>query len=170
MSANETPIVPPVLEIRRSTLEWVLEALAASAVIYGLVLLIPYADIPDKIPSHFGASGEADAWGSKSLLLLLTGINVALYVGLTVLSRFPHKFNYPWPITEENARRQYELARMLMCVLKVATAGIFTYISHMTLETAAGNAQGLGTGFLPAILFGTFVPIAVYLLFAHRAR
>ena len=167
---SKTGSARPVLEVRNSAFDWVVEALAAAAVVYGLVLLIPYSNIRDRIPSHFGTSGEADAWGSKSLLLLLGGINVLLYAGLTVASRFPHKYNYPWPITEENARRQYELARTLICVLKVATTSIFTYITYMALETAAGNAQGLGTAFLPIILGGTFIPIGIYFVIPFRAR
>ena len=78
MSADKTTGGRPVLKLKRSTVDWMFEVLAAAAVIYGLVLLIPYADIPDRIPSHFNAAGEADGWGNKSLLLILIGTNVAL--------------------------------------------------------------------------------------------
>jgi uncharacterized membrane protein len=170
MASDKIGSTRPVPQLRRSTFDWVMEALAAAALIYGVILLIPYGDIPDRIPRHFGASGEADAWGDKSLLLWLMALSAVLYAGLTVLNRFPHIFNYPWNITDENAARQYGLARSLMNAIKACVTWIFTYIVYGTLETAYGNAQGLGSGFLPIILTGTFVPIAAYLFLAYRSR
>jgi uncharacterized membrane protein len=170
MSGEKTGAGRPVLKLRNSAIDWVLEVLAAAALIYGIILLIPYGEIPDRIPRHFGASGEPDAWGGKSLLLWLTGLSALLYGGLTVLNRFPHVFNYPWNITEENALRQYALARSLMNAIKACVTAIFTYIVYGTLQTAYGNAQGLGVGFLPFILTATLAPIAVYFVYAYRSR
>jgi hypothetical protein len=150
--------------------DWLLELAAAAAIVTALVLLLPYGDIPDRIPRHFGASGDPDAWGDKSLLLWLTGLNVLLYAGMTVGSRFPHRFNYPWPITHQNASQQYRLARRLLMAVKGAVAWIFTYITYATVQTASGEAEGLGAGFLPFALGITFVPVAAYFVLAYRCR
>ena len=116
------------------------------------------------------SSGEPDAWGSKSIAFLLPVISLVLYVSLTVVSRFPHRFNYPWPITEDNVRTQYAMSRQLLSSLKVSGLGIFGYIVWARLETAMGARQGLGAWFLPATLSLTALIIGVYFARASRAR
>jgi len=38
---------------------------------------------------------------------------------VTIVSRYPHTSNYPFPIIEANAERQYRLARELMSMMRV---------------------------------------------------
>lgn len=159
----------PILKLEKTALDWVLEIAGAAAIVVTVALLIPYGDLPDRIPRHFGASGQPDAWGGRSLLMWLAGISVLLYAGLTVLSRFPHRYNYPGPITAENAAQQYRLAGRLLLYIKATVAWVFAYIIHGTIQTARGHADGLGAGFLPVILGVTVVPIVVYLILARRS-
>lgn len=51
-----------------------------------------------------------------------------MYLFLTILNRYPHKFNYPFNITEQNAVAQYRIARLMVQTLKLEVIWIFVYI------------------------------------------
>ena len=81
--------------------------------------------LPPVVPTHFGITGMPDAWGSKWLELLPLALGTVLYGGLTIMGRYPHLFNYPWPITQENAPQHYQLARTLVTALKTEIMWLF---------------------------------------------
>jgi len=60
-----------------------------------------------------GLSGQPDAWGDKAAIWILPAVAAFFDVMWAVLANYPHTFNYPVAITEENARVQYQLARSL---------------------------------------------------------
>lgn len=151
----------PVLHVPYSTLEKLLEIVAASGIIINLIILIKhYSVLPHTIPTHFNALGVPDDWGSKTSLLILPIIALILYILLTLLSRFPHIYNYLTEITEENAKVQYLNARKLMICLKTEILYVFTYIQWTTVSVALNKSKGLGPGFLLvflAIIFSTII-------------
>src|SRR6266699_5384289 len=105
----------PVVHIPRTPLQTLLEVLTA----LGLIALIAmtvwgYFALPAVIPTHYGFSGAPNAYGGKGSLLALPIVCICLAVLLTVLSRCPRRYNYRWPITAENAPRQYSLARLAL--------------------------------------------------------
>jgi uncharacterized membrane protein len=161
----------PVLQIPKSSLEIGLEAAAALGMLTMFYVTIKsWPLLPETIPHHFGASGKPDAWGSKWTLWLLPGISLVLYIGLTVLSRYPHIYNYPWPITEKNAAAQYHLARTLIAALKAEIVLIFAYLLQQAIQVALGKAEGLGIAFLPIFLILIFGTIGIYFVKANQAR
>jgi hypothetical protein len=134
------------------------------------VVVKNWSDLPEVIPSHFGASGKPDGWSGKSGLWILPAIGVLIYIGLTVLSKYPHIYNYAWPITPENARTQYRLSRQMIVVLKTEIVLIFAYIVWQTVQTALGKAGGLGGAFMPVFLLLIFGSIGWHLFKAYQAR
>ena len=129
-----------------------------------------WSSLPAEIPQHFGASGRPDATGARWTILVLPAVGVILYVALTVLARFPHKANYLWPITEENAARQYRLARTVLTAVKGEIVWFFGYVVQQTIQVATGSAEGLGAIFLPIFLVVTFGTLGGYVVLAYRAR
>src|SRR5581483_10233731 len=102
----------PILHLPRTPFETLLEVLTLLGVIMVLAITVwGYIALPTTIPTHYNIQGAPNAYGSKASLLTLPILTICLAVLLTVLSRFPHRYNYPWPITPENAPRQYALAR-----------------------------------------------------------
>src|SRR5579883_1223453 len=98
----------PVFHVPRTPLENVLEVLAVCCLIGLLVVAIwGWLILPAIVPTHFNISGQPDAYGSKNGLLILPIIFLLAYGLLTFVERFPHTYNYPFAITEENAPRQY---------------------------------------------------------------
>lgn len=162
----------PLLRPSRSLLETALEIAAVVGFIYLLYGLSPqtWRTLPDRIPTHFGMTGKPDAWGNKTALLTLPGLGIILYASLTVLSFFPHIYNYPWPITEANAERQYRMSRTLVASMKATALWLFVYLLHQQIRVAKGQAQGMSVG--PLLLLVGLIPAAlgVYLWQASKAR
>ncbi|MEY3643421.1 MAG: hypothetical protein RLZZ207_115 [Bacteroidota bacterium] len=123
-----------------------------------------YSSLPDTIPTHFNATGEADGFGSKVSLIALPVIATLLFIGLTVLNRYPQSFNYPTTITKDNALQQYTLATKMLRYLKLVLVLVFGGIEIMTIQNATGKAAGLGTWFLPLTLVLVFLPLIYFLI------
>ncbi len=103
-----------------------------------------YSALPETIPTHFNAAGEADGFGSKASIIGLPVIASLLFIGLTVLNRYPQSFNYPTTITKDNALRQYTLATRMLRYLKLVLVLVFGGIEVMTIQNATGKGAGLG--------------------------
>jgi hypothetical protein len=161
----------PRIHVLRTTTEKVVETVA----LLGVLALIgatlsgwKYAEGP--VPTHFGPSGRPDAWGGRIDLFLLPAIAGALYVGLTVLSRFPHVFNYLVPITENNAARQYQNARSLLAWIKANMVWFFAYIEWQMGRGTEVSLEGLGIAFLPIFILVNLLIIAIHLIRMMRLR
>lgn len=149
----------------------IIEALAAICLAYMIVeLVVVYPALSTEVPTHFGANGAPDAWGSKTSLLILPLVAIVLYAGLTVLNLYPYVFNFPVPITNENASKQYQLAKSLIIALKFTTTGLFLYIQIQTINVAKNLQFGLGTSILILVIIGSFLPIVIYLILASKNK
>ena len=123
-----------------------------------------FSDLPDTIPTHFNATGEADGFGSKASIIGLPLIATLLFIGLTVLNRYPHSFNYPTAITQDNALRLYTLATRMLRYLKLVLVLVFGGIELLTIQHATGKAAGLGVWFLPLTLVLVFLPLIYFVV------
>ncbi len=132
--------------------------------------IVKYPLLPGTIPTHFNASGSVDNTGGKTMIFLLPAIGTVLFAGLTLLNRYPHMFNYPVPITEENAERQYRIATRLMRYLKIMLVVIFSAIEFQTIRTALGKSAGLWAWFLPATIGMVFLMIALVVSKAVKSK
>ncbi|HCJ09662.1 MAG TPA: hypothetical protein DHW14_00650 [Clostridiales bacterium] len=161
----------PVLRIPRTRFEAALDCVGVLALgAMAWVLYVSWPALRPEVPVDFGTSGTPVAWGSKGLLLLFAGVALAVHLGLSLLRRVPHLYNYPFPITEANARRQYLLARTLVTALRTEVVVVFTYIVWQMVRVALGRAQSFGqTGvlFFVALIFAT---VAAYFIQASKAR
>ncbi len=167
MKRNERPII----DLPYSSQDLAFEVAAIAGVLFTVVLIILFwATLPSSVPTHFGVAGQADAWGDKVTLLILPVVSMLLYLMLTISNRYPHKFNYLWPITAQNAREQYRLARSLLIWLKAELSILFAFLGWVMIWTALGQTQGLGVLFLPITLVVIFGTTGFYFYYAYRAR
>ena len=161
----------PVLNIKRSRLDIAIEIISIAGVILSIILLISqWSAIPDTIPIHFNLVGKSDRMGSKLTLLLFPAIGLVNYILLTVINRFPNTFNYPWPITEENYARQYQIAQNLLKWLKLEMVWLFTFIEWQTVRVATGKSLLLNAGWLVAIIGIIIGSVGYYFWQAYRDR
>lgn len=161
----------PILDIPYSQLEVMLEIISAVGVLVLIIfVIVSWPELPDEIPSHFGASGIPDVWSSKLSVWLLPGIGAGLYALLTVVSKFPHTFNFPWAVTEENAEKQYQIVRTMVASLKAELIWLFAYMEFGTIQVAMGKTNGLGVASLPITLIVVFGTVLMCLIKGYKAR
>jgi uncharacterized membrane protein len=83
-----------------------------------LYLLMEWSSLPNRVPMHYDFFGEVDKWGSKGIIFLHPIIGAVLWIGPTILEKFPHVYNYIVDLTEENIERQYKNGRIMINVIK----------------------------------------------------
>ena len=132
--------------------------------------IIKYQSLPDIIPTHYNGAGVADGFGDKWMILTLPLVATVLFIGLTILNKFPHNFNYPTEINEDNALRQYTNATRLIRYLKVIIVVIFGLIAFETIRHANGQTEGLGIWFLPMTMGLIFIPLIYFLIKSTKTK
>ncbi|NME72704.1 DUF1648 domain-containing protein [Flammeovirga aprica] len=159
---KKQPKIKLTLSLKDKTIELVCIAIL---LITWLIPLIVYNDLPDEIAIHFNSKGIPDNYGHKSTLFGLPIFATFLFILLTILNKYPHTFNYPTEITEDNAFKQYTLSTRFMRFVKLSILIVFLVIVYKSVEL---NPEGLGTFFLPFVLLITFMPIIIYFLVLRK--
>lgn len=121
----------------------------------GVFLISMWKHIPEQIPTHFGAAGEADAYGSKGSLIFLFVMMLVLSLMLIAATLFPNLWNMPGKITENNSVLAYRYIRTMMCSISLIIALLFSY-----MLICSALSRSLGSWFLPvtlAVLFGDVI-------------
>lgn len=170
MTGN-TPNQRPVRSLGLSPADLAVEFAGAIAIVLAVLPIVQFwAVLPDRIPIHFGFSGQPDSWGDRVTIWILPAVAAIIFVVLTAVSRYPHTFNYPVRITEENARRQYLLARSLLVWLKAEVCWLFAFVVRQQILVALGNAQKFSMELLLGIVVLIFATVGLYLFKAYSAR
>ena len=124
-----------------------------------IYLFIHWNSIPDKIPGHYNAMGEIDRMGSKGEILILPIISWIMYLGMTVLEKFPQVWNTGVKVTEENKERVYRTLKNMISTMKVIVIAVFSYL---TINSA--QALSLSVWFLPVFLILIFGSIIFFII------
>ncbi|MBV6646155.1 MAG: DUF1648 domain-containing protein [Cyclobacteriaceae bacterium] len=153
-------------------MDWVVELTSGILIIMLFVIpLINYLELPATIPTHFNMKGEVDGYGHKSTIWVLPMIGVIMYIGFVILNKYPHIFNYPLEITEENAKRQYTLATRLIRQINLFTVSLFVYLETTIISAVkSGGGSGFSMISIPIILIGSLIPIVVYLYQVNKTQ
>ena len=161
----------PKIELQLNQTDKILEIIGWVAVFGIWVLTIAnYFELPEIIPTHYNEAGEADGFGNKSNILALPIISTLLFIGLTILNKRPHVFNYPSEITKENALFQYTNATRMIRFLKIIVMIIFGWIVFKTIQNVNRNEDGLGTWFLPLTMAIIFIPIIYFMMNTSKKK
>ena len=141
-------------------LDWFDKIIEGTGILGVLLLMglpiIYYEDLPDVIPKHYGLNGLPDGFGGKKTIWLLPATGLIIYIVITELIKYPHTFNYPKKITEDNAKQVYRITTKMLRFLKASIVCTFSYITYMTIQIALGKQDGLGNYFtllFTAIIF-----------------
>ncbi|HEY9718265.1 MAG TPA: DUF1648 domain-containing protein [Trichormus sp.] len=131
----------PKLSIPLTKLEIGLELLTVPLVVLNFVLPIVYwHDLPDVVPSHFDLQGTPNGFSPRSIVWVVALFALGTYVAMTVVARFPHTFNYVFPITEKNAPKQYVLARKFLSILKLEGILLLFFAGWNIIQVGTGAA------------------------------
>lgn len=127
-----------------------------------IYLYCNWSSIPDKIPGHYNAIGEIDRMGSKNELLVLPIISWLMYLGMTVLEKFPQAWNTGVTVTEENKERVYGVLKNMLSTMKLIMVAIFVY-----LTINSSQSMSLSVWFLPialTLMFGSIIFFIIKLI------
>ena len=170
MTGN-APNQRPIISLGVSPALVAVELAGAIAILVSILVIVEFWQLlPDRIPIHFDYRGLADAWGDKVTIWIVPAVAAIIFAVLTAVSRYPHTFNYPVPITSENARRQYLLGRALLVWLKAEICWLLAFVVRQQILVALGNAQRLSMELVLGLVVLIFGTVGVYLLKAYSAR
>lgn len=159
----------PVIELPITLTEIIFELAGITAIFSMIVILSKYwPGLPDIIPTHFGFSGKPDGWGGKESLLFLPMLGTFMYICMWFLSKYPHIYNYPVAITEENAPVQYLIGRKIINWTRTFVVILFGYIEWVSIQAAMGISPGLGPWFILVVLLFPIAPIIYYVIKARQ--
>ena len=132
-----------------------------------------YSSLPDTIPTHFGVSGTADDWGSKSTIFLLPALAVPLYFLMSVFNAWfalvkdpKSLINLPGEmkarLTDTQAEEVRTFTSRSLFAMKTVIEGMMAYLVYMTIQVANGEVASLGAYFF--LFLGAILVIAGLLI------
>lgn len=161
--------IRPKLDLPKSSLERWIDVASWIFVMLGFVLALnSYSDLPDLIPHHFNAAGEADRYGSKEIIFLMPIIAFVTVAGMMFMTRFPHKFNYLNTITPENAAFEYERMRVLLRVTYLLVSLLMLTLTWNLIQSTQDHTAKLGAGFWVLIALIMIAPWLILLLWKKK--
>jgi uncharacterized membrane protein len=125
--------------------------------------------LPERIPTHFTATGEPNAWGPPSSLWLLPIVAVGLYLLISVAALFPASFNFPVRSTALSRPRLEALTVQMMAWVKAELACMFLYIQWFIIQSAQHGNAALSPAIMPLFLVVVFFTVGVYGVAVFRA-
>jgi uncharacterized membrane protein len=128
----------------KQQLIFTLDLLSMGCILFMLATgLFYYGALPDQIPLHFNASGQADDFAHKAMVFLLPGIAIAVSVVVWLIGRDPKNYNFPIKVTDNNREALSAMAREFISVIMLLTNALLAYIHWGMLQIGLGFQQSL---------------------------
>ncbi len=110
--------------------------------------LFYYGSLPEQMPIHFNAGGQADDYGPRAMIFLLPGIAIATSVLVGLIGRDPNNYNFPVKVTDENREALIGESRLLVSGIMFVTNLLLAYIHWGILQIGLGHQTGLNATFI----------------------
>lgn len=130
-----------------------------------IYLGLNWVSLPEKIPGHYNAVGAVDRWGSKGELWIVPIIACMMYIGLTVIEKYPQLWNTGVQVTKENQELVYRLLKNMLGTQKLLMVTVFSFI---TINSSL--SKELPMWFLPAILLLFFGSLIFFIIKLMQAK
>lgn len=158
------PQPTPDIPIERTWLDAVLDAIAFLGVLTAIVVVAAdWAELPERIPSHFNLAGRVDGHGGKGLLILLPVIAALLFAGMTAVARLPACWNLLYP----PSKRQYQLVHRLVNLIKCLAVWLLADLCRQAVQVGLSERERLN-GVPMFALIGAILCAVIWYLFAAR--
>lgn len=161
----------PEFKLKPKLIDNIVEFIGYSALL--VLIIIPfyyYKILPEFIPIHFNEIGIPDSNTEKYGIFAFPIIGFILFIGLSIINKYPYLFNYPVEITEDNVERLYTHAIRTVRLLKVVIVLLFLKLVLSVVNISLGESDGLGSWFLPIFLISIFLPILVMVVQMYRDK
>lgn len=164
---------------REPTSPWILVLMAVLTVAWLGILAWQVAVLPERVPMHFGAGGEADGWSSKGGALVFSVLMPLLVVFpmplLSLLAvHWPMSINVPnrdwWTATALRLRRFERLLREDLWLFAALTLALLLAVD-VGIVVAANSADGnLPSAFFAVslVLFLIGIGVVIARMFGSR--
>jgi hypothetical protein len=146
--------------------EMLLEIAALAGMACNLIIFAYYWP---KLP-YAPAGTTPLAMGQMNIFIFVTILPVAVYLFATNFSIFPRLFNYPVPITDENAAREYRLAANMMRYVKAEVTLCMLIIEWVFVQIAMGEDMSFSPYFVPIFIGMLIITIAYFLYEMYKQR
>ena len=145
------------MRIKHNVFDWVALGLSAAAcLVSGIMLLLRWNEIPDKVATHFEFNGEPNGMESKSMLLIILAVSAGLILLFQIAMHFPGWWNFPIEITDRNRYTLYRLGKYMMDTMMITFSVAFS--AMLILMTYEKNMPSWFTfAFLGALLSGSII-------------
>jgi len=141
----------------------------------GLLIWITWAALygpnrlPDRVPTHFDAAGNPNAWGSPTGMIILPVIAAGLYLLMSLVTRFPGAFHYPVRVTRLNIERLQSVTLDMIAWLKVENTCLFLVLQWAFMQAARTGSGRLFPMILPFFIAAIFGTVAWHFIAMFRA-
>lgn len=125
--------------------------------------------LPVRIPTHFNAAGDPNAWGPPGALWLLPAVALGLYLLISLVALFPAAFNFPVPATPANRPLLEAITLQMIACLKAELACLFLYIQWAILASVRTGRASLSPLIVPLFLVAVFANIGWHMVAIFRA-
>jgi hypothetical protein len=144
---------------KRSTQDWLLEAVAFAALIATFAMVF----------SHWQRLPVFARRGSGESYIVMVLLNVGVYVLLTVGAHYQQLINIPFEIDRERSEVKHLLLQMTI-VLKTILMVLLASLLWIVLHTPVGRMRTAGRGFLVVFLVAMLTPTLIYVRKLSRFR
>lgn len=152
------------MEIKKTTFTKIMNIISLLGMLgMCIYLYVVWKELPEKIPVHFGASGQADRFSGKTSILSNPIIGWLLYGMLSFVEHVPQVWNTGVAVTEENRQQVYAMLYRMLVIMKFLLVVVFFYT---TVQMARG--ENMHIGFMPVYLVLFFGTIVVHLIMLTR--
>ncbi len=100
-----------------------------------VITLICMPFLPDRIPTHFGINGTADAWGSKYSILLLPVISILMGYFMLIMAKLAGK-------QEKTGNNNEKLTMLILCITLCIFCGISPAGNRISGDRGPEHAAG----------------------------
>ena len=155
----------PRIQIPQTSTDRWLDAISYLLLI--LLIVYPvhlYSILPEPKTIQDDLAQQLNPLKSKALILILPALGVFLFIMLTILLRFPHMYNYPEKVTEQNALSLYSAGVRFMRIMRIWVLFIFILIVRGSMGIALNRQDEFVRLILPFVfLFTAMLIIYVFI-------
>jgi uncharacterized membrane protein len=125
--------------------------------------------LPERIPIHFDAAGNANGWGPPSALIMLPVVAAGIYLLITVISLLPTGIKSAVKLTAESRAEIQALTRRMLAWMKAELVGLFLCLQWFILAGIKDGSNRIPALAPPAFIVVMFATVGWHLVAVFRA-
>lgn len=154
------------MKIKRSKFDVIINIICLLCLVGSAVfLIINWDKISSSIPGHYNAAGEVDKMTDKSSSIILLIVGLIMFIGLSIIEKFPQIWNTGVQVTEENKEKVYRILKSMVETIKLLITLVFSYLA---LQSTTG--ENLPSLFLPIYLMSIFGSLTFFIIRLVKAK